>query len=417
MGETLPQVKIARIYIKNGGKAIFFSHGGKFEHFAKEIGCKVVKLSDLAWKKIIEEMKRKGKFEKISFEKLLFKAYKKEIIGPLVEEEIEAFKNTKVKLVVSSFNPTSSISTRVLNIPLVVINSGTAIPPYFEQGSVTFPENYENTFTRILPSSIKNRTARWILLHNKLLVKDFNKVAKKYNIKRFRTLNDILNSNHTFVCDDINFLGIQPTDEFPSENFIGPISGGLLEKQKDILNEDIKIHLERSGKSILLMMGNTCDKQLYLKILDILNQTDYNVIAVYTTIEKEQLPVIKENILPKQYIESPQLVNRMVDLAIIHGGRGTVYTVAHSGKPAIGMPMYFEHQYNIDNIVRNGAGLRISKKFFKQQDLLKAINTIFTDYDKFLKNAQDLAAKLTKVPGEEKATQRLIEIIEENTAR
>lgn len=394
--------------MKRGGKVIFFSHGGVHEHLAYEIGCKVIKLQKFTWEKIRENID----WEKFAFEELILKPYTKETINSFVEEEIEAFKKAGIKLLVSSFNLTGSISARALNIPLIVLVSGTSIPPFYKSGAVTFPENYENIFTKILPSSFKNQIARYILLNNKLLVKEFNEVAKKYNVRPFKTLNDILMGDHTFVCDDINFLGIQPTKDYPEGNFVGPIFGGLFEKKQDKVDDDIKKHLERPGKSILFMMGTTRDSRMFLKILDKLNQTDYNIIVVYTTIPEERLPKTNDNILLKKFIKTPILVNKMVDLTVIHGGRGTVYTTAYSGKPAIGIPYYSEHQYNIDNIVRNGAGLRVSMKFFKTQDLLNAINTIFSNYDSYLKNAQNLAAKLTSVPGEEKAAQRLIEIIE-----
>ena len=187
MGETLPQVKIAKKYIEKGGEGIFFSHGGKYEHLAKEIGCEVIKLKGLEWRKAMAEVD----IFKIPVEKRQFLAYNKKTIGH-VESEIEEFKKTGVDLVFSSFNPTSSISARALNIPLVVLISGTFISPYFQQGLATFPENYENVFTKILPLSLKNMIIRWILLNNRYLVRDFNKDAEKYNVKRFRTLNDIL---------------------------------------------------------------------------------------------------------------------------------------------------------------------------------------------------------------------------------
>ena len=107
----------------------------------------------------------------------------------------------------------------------------------------------------------------------------------------------------------------------------------------------------------------------------------------------------------------------MVDLAITHGGRGTIYTAAYSGKPVIGIPMHIEQQYNIDCLVRHGAGLRISKKFFKTEDLKQAIDTIFNNYDTFLKKSQELSSKLFKGPMEEKAVQRLVQILEEKNKK
>jgi len=400
MGEILPQLKIAKKYVEKGGKGIFFSHGGGYEYLAEESGFEVVKLKYLGWKKVKIGVNR----EKMPVEKQYLITYNKNTIGELVESEIEAFKKAGIDLVLSSFNPTCSISTRILKIPLVALISGTINSLYYRSGFATFPENYENVFTKLLPASFKKHIIKWMLLNNKFLVKDFNKVAKKYNIRSFRTLNDILGGDHTLLCDDINFLGVKPTKKFPIENFIGPVSMGLSDDQVDELDKDVKKHLERPGRSILFIMGSLSSlpmKKLFIKILDVINQS----------------PKIKENILLKQFIKSPQIVNKMVDLAIIHGGRGTVYNVAYSGKPSIGIPTFIEQQYNIDCLVRNGAGLRISRKFFKPEKLLKAINTIFDNYDKYLKNAQELSKKLSGVTGEEKAVERITEIVDKKVKK
>ena len=76
--------------------------------------------------------------------------------------------------------------------------------------------------------------------------------------------------------------------------------------------------------------------------------------------------------------------------------------------------MFMEHQYNIDNLVRWGSGIRISKRYFKSQELLKAIGKIFDNYEDYQKNAQRLASELTQEPGEEKAVKRIIEILQSN---
>ncbi len=418
VGETLPLIKIAKIYTELGGRVVFFSRNGKYEHLTKEINCELIKLKEISLLKVVDEFRKKVEdVEKIPYEKFIFGPYTSDTISRFVEEEIIAFKKANVKMILCTFNLSASISARVLKIPLVVLISGTITSAYFRSGLASFPENYENIFTKLLPSKLKNTLAKWIYLNNKILVKDFNCVAKKYHIKPFQTLNDILAGDHNLVCDDINFLGIKPDNKYPLENFIGVITGGLFEKQINEVDNDVKKHLERPGRSIFLAMGSSRDKLLFLSILDALNQKDYNVIAVYTTIDKEELPKVKDNILLKKFINQPILVNKMVDLAIIHGGRGTVYNAAYSGKPVIGIPMFIEQQHNINNLLRRGVGLRLSKKFFKKEDLLNAIETIFSDYNKYLKNSQDLANSLTKQSGEKKAVKRIIDIVREQNIR
>ncbi len=414
MGETIPLIKIAKSYMDIGGKAVFFSHWGEYEYLAEDIGCRIVRLND-----ILEGLSDEGKemFKGgASLSKTIINLYSKENTEKSVSEEINAFTKTGIDLIVSSFNLTCSISSRAAKIPSVVIASGTTIPLYYESGLLTFPDGMENFFTKRIPSSIKNEIAKWLLLKNKMLVRNFNKIAKKYQVQLFKYFNDIVLGDHTLVCDDINFLGINPSEQFPIENFIGPIIGGaIFQGQKKKIYSDIENHLKRPGKSIVMIMGSTGVKNLFLKIVEALNQTNYNVIAVYTNLlDKNSLPKTNENILFKEYVPFYE-VSKLVDLAIIHGGRGTVYELAYSGKPAIGIPLFLEHQGNIDNLVRNNSAIRLSEKFFKPEELLESINKIFSDYNNYyLKNAQKLAKKLQKESGEEKAAKRLVEISQLN---
>ena len=151
LGEVLPQLKIAKKYVEREGKVIFFSHGGWYEHLVVESGFKIVKLKETDW------LKGKGtaKREKMTQEERMYIPYDKNSIEPIVESEINAFKNSGINLLISSFTPTCSISARVLKIPLIILMSGTASSLYYRSGYVTFPENYENVFTKLLPTSFK----------------------------------------------------------------------------------------------------------------------------------------------------------------------------------------------------------------------------------------------------------------------
>jgi UDP:flavonoid glycosyltransferase YjiC (YdhE family) len=410
LGETIPSIKIANEYLNLGGDVVFFSHGGNYEYLVKDIGCKVVKLSGI-WRgylKKAEEMINAGE----SSEKIFVNIYRPEFIRKAVKEEIEEFNKNEIKLVLSNYILTSSISARALKIPLIVVLSGTSIPPYYSSNSCTFPEKNENVFTKIIPKFIKNKFFRWYVINCKYLVKEFNKVAKEYNIKSFRSINDIQLGDYTFVCDDIKFLGLAPSKEFPKENFIGPIyHWNLFKDQQGKIDTIIKNHLNKPGKSIFLSMGSSGDERLFLKIIKILNKTDFNVIVAYSKIlEKNQLPEINENILLTEYVPSVEKVMKLVDLSIIHGGRGTVYTAAYAGKPVIGFFNHIEQQYNIDNLVRHGTAIRLSKKNFNENILLNAVDNIFSNYSVYFDNAKNLASKLTHENSEKKAAQRLIEI-------
>jgi UDP:flavonoid glycosyltransferase YjiC (YdhE family) len=410
MGETLTLVKIAKVYTEDGGKVVFFSHSSEFEYMAKDIGCPVVRLQHFFKKKHedLENSYQKG----MPFEKLLYRWFDTETIENAVKTEIDAFTEYKVDVLVSAFNLTSSISARASKIPLVVVISGVNIPPFFESGYVTFPEDFENVFTRLLPQSLKNRIARWYIIHNKNLTRNFNNVAKKYHLAPFKYFNDLYLGDHTLICDDINFLGIQPTKDFPLNNFIGPIVPRSTEdSSRNRLDTDVERHLRRPGRSMVVVMGSEYNyRGLIPELVEALNATPYNVIIVHRNIKDSgMISKADDNILFKEYVPLAALLQK-VDLAMTHGGRGTIYTVAYSGKPAICVPVIVEHQFYIDCLVRAGAGVRLSKRALFSQKLLPTIQTMFDHYPDFLRNAQQLSKKLTKEYGEINAVRRLLEI-------
>ncbi len=231
----------------------------------------------------------------------------------------------------------------------------------------------------------------------------------------FKSKCDLVLGDYTLLCDDINLLGLKPTKEIPLENYIGPIlTDDLFQDQKTQKDDYIKKHLQKPGKSILITMGSQGNKEIFKKIINLLNQTNYKVFALYTSILKEQeLPKVNDNILFIKYVPSVSDLNKKVDLVIIHGGRGTTYTAAYSGKPVIGIPNIHEQQSNIDCLVRNGIAIKLSKKFFNEKMFINSVEHIFTNYDFYLKNAKNLADKLPKPEGDKNAAEMIIKFLNE----
>jgi UDP:flavonoid glycosyltransferase YjiC (YdhE family) len=399
-GDTFPLVKIAKEYIKKGGKVIFFSHGGEYEKMVDEMGCDIVKVEPYYPKET-------------SLYVIVRNLFQGEKLAKAVKEEIKVFKETGIRLLLTSFNLPSSISARVVKIPLIFLFSGTASAPYFESRFASFPEEAEIFPFKILPNFLKIQVFNWYMLNTKRYVRQFNVVAKNYNIPPFKRYLDIIYGDHFFSSDDLGFLGLNPTPDFPAKNFIGPIlSDDFSENYTGDIDTEIINHQKKPGKSILITMGSSGDKKFFLNILKIMNQSNYNIIAIYTNILKEsELPILNDNILLKQYVPSIKKINKLVDLVIMHGGRGTVYTAAYSARPAIGFPMHLEQQFYLDCLVRQGTAIRLSKKNFNNEEFLKSITKIFNNYDFYLNNCQILYNKLEKPEGEKKAVKRILEIL------
>jgi len=402
IGETYPLIKIAKRYQELGGEVILFSHGGDYEYLAKEQGFKIIRIKPIARGPNITRY---------------FMKHSDEDIVKMIKDQTLVYQNTGIRALVQTSSYLDCLLTpSYAKIPLISIISGTIATPYFKANYAAYPDNSENFFTQLIPQFVKNRINNWYALNYKgPITKKFNRIAKKINIStRYRCFQDIVLGDYTLLCDDMEFLGLKPTDDFPAENYIGPILYEDFFESKIKKEEDeVEKHLKRSGKSILLTMGcSFVMKDIFLKILKTLNQTDYNVIAAYTSIlNDDELPKLNDNILLKKFIKDIIILNKRVDLAVIHGGRGTVYNVAYSGKPAIGFPLNGEQQYNLDNLASHGTAMRLSKTFFREEKLLNAIKKIFDNYDTFLKNAKVLTQKLPKPDGDKKAASRILEII------
>jgi len=407
LAETGRAVIIAKRYMELGGDAVFFTHGGEYEYLIKNIGCKIFKLTPYFSEDFVKRIRGIIKGDQKGV--LYTTAYLREAIS----NEIAAYKKAKVQLIVSTHNYSCCISARAAQIPLIGITTG---PGTFY---LSIPDMYENVLTRYIPQFLKIRIFNLFFPKAKDFLNPFNIVAGEYNLKPFKSTYELYNGDVTLATNFLEFINIFPNQqEFPAENYIGIIlleelfkENSAKEKNNE-LEDDILRHLKQSEKSILISMGSSGDKTLFLKILQTLNNTPYRVVAVYSNILKEkELPEVNENILLKKYVTSIAQLHKMVDLAIIHGGQGTVFTAAYAGKPIIGFPMQYEQHLNLEKIVGHGSGFMLSYKYFNKEKLLQAINKIFINYNQFLQNSQKLAQILPKPEGDKKAVQRIMEVL------
>ena len=406
LAETGRAILVAKRYMELGGKAVFFSHGGKYEYLAKDVGYEIVRVNPIYTEESIKKIIKINRGEQRGI------AYNESFLREAVKEEVAAYKKTGVEMVVSFVNIPCSISTRSASIPLVCVSPA---PGKFH---LKIPDSYENSLTRLIPQSLKVPVLNLCFKTSKKFLKPFNAIARENHLKPFKSTMDVVYGDVTLGTNFLEFINVFPNQQlFPDENYVGIISLEELfserfsEEKTKAIEHDIKQHLNKPEKSILLTMGSSGDKHFFLRILHALNKTNYRVIALYASILNEnELPNVNENILLMKFVPSIQKLHKKVDLAIIHGGQGTVYAAAYAGKPIIGFPMQFEQHLNLEKMVGHDVGLMLSRKYSKEKHLLDAIEEIFDNYDVYLKNAQRLAKKLPQPQGDKNAARRIAEI-------
>jgi len=411
LADTGRLVMIAKRYRELGGEGIFFSHGGQHEYLAKENGFSIIRVNPIQSEEEIENfwnLLKDPKLKRSLNQSILSKRWVEEN----VKNEIEAFKQTGIKMLVSTYIPTCSISARVVEIPYVsIVNDMGYI-------NIQAPDIFENFLTRGIPQHLKIRFVNWYFQRTKIFLKPFNKVAKKFQVPIFKRSYHALYGDFTFETNTLEFINIFPNQQrFSTENYIGPILLDELFTKKSPKEEakqieyEIKSHLAGLDRSIFVNLGSVGHEELFLNVIRALNKTNYNIVCLYTKpLDKKELSKLNDKILIKKFVPSIENIHRMVDLSIIHGGQGTAYAAAYAGKPIIGIPAQVEQHRNIEKIVGHGSGLILSKKYFSKEKLLTSINEVFSNYRKFLFNAQNLANKLPPPEGDKNAAKRIIEI-------
>lgn len=413
LAETSRMVNIAR-ELKALGRhdVIFFSHGGAYESLAEKDGFPIVRVEPTYTEADIDRFWRYDTMESMVGDIFPYPFLKDQVV-----HEIEAFREAQVSMVVTGFHLPCDLSARASHLPLVWVIPATCVPVYFEAGLATYPDALERRVLRVVPESFKNRAYNWGIRHFNAWVGPFTKVAKDLGIAPVaRSTLDLWQGDVTLLSDLREFVGLEPTDAAPAENFVGPLLGNL-----DLpLEPEIEAHLKKSERSIYFAMGSSGQKELFLRILQALSGTDFPVVAAHTTIvDASELPPLSSNMLVRKLVPA-ESVSKLAALSIIHGGQGTVYTAAYSGRPAIGIPMQFEQQYNLDCLVRHGCGLRLSKTLFREKDLLQAIGEIFDHYPAYRERALALAGTLRALPkadGAKVAARRIAEISAGNARR
>src|SRR5690606_18065034 len=84
-------------------------------------------------------------------------------------------------------------------------------------------------------------------------------------------------------------------------------------------------------------------------------------------------------------------VNPLAEVAVIHGGEGTVQTACASGTPFVGIGLQPEQDWNIEFMARQGTAVRIPKDGVTRDQLHQAIEHLRLE-PQVRRRAQDIQA-------------------------
>ncbi len=401
LGDFTRALETAKEMRDSGVQIKFFNHGGIHNKWITDAGIDSEDLvPELTWQQheIIMDINR----------------YKAKVGTPLpiskeewiamVESDLQAFDDYKPNGVYAGLNLSCMISVPYAKIPMVTQVPTVNCPAFIQKGLYNMPNTMERNFlTRyILPGFLKRSIMKRVLLSDsaKNSLISFNEARNYYGLKPIYNITELVRGDITLLPDLPILSGLPEKELTPGYYYTGPIFA----KFDTPVNESIRKVFSRPGLNIFCSLGSSGFPEILKQVISILRKDDgFNVVCSTTTIlNPEDLGKNTENFYACRFMPS-HLVNEMADIAITHGGQGTIQTAVWAGTPVVGIGFQAEQQANIDGIALEGMAIRIPLYDVKQDKLLRAIRKVSTEG--YRKNAERLKNIVRQTDGAKKSVE------------
>lgn len=339
--------------------------------------------------------------------------YTADELEAFVLSEIEFLQREDVEVLLTGFNLSLGLSARKAGASYCVTHLGSWSPLIFER-KMQAPYNYiTERIPSFVPQSWLRKIVNWIYLNSKMLIKPFNVVARKLDIEPIHSTLDLFMGDITIVTEAPEILGITKDDlegwvpkkpdlfhDSPRLRYAGPMYAKLFGG----VPEDLQRFLKADIPKIYVALTST--REDYLReLVTALIDLDVQLIIVST---EHNLVLEHEHIYTLDHLPS-HLIMPMVDLAVIHGGQGSVQTAVASGTPIIGFPLQTEQMFNLELIQQHGAGINLPLQHLGRPEMVRAaVLTVLGDVS-YKKNMEKLRVLQEKYDGPREVARILME--------
>ena len=235
----------------------------------------------------------------------------------------------------------------------------------------------------------------------------FNRAAKRFGVPPARNLMDIIRGDLNLLADIPELTGL-PAEKLGDDFcYVGPVFARLPEP----VPEDVVRVFSQDGLNIFCAMGSSgTPKELHAAV-NALRKSGHNaVIATTSILDPAELGELPENIYATRYVPAPE-VNEMADIALVHGGQGTVQTACWAGTPVIGVGLQFEQVANIEMLVQAGMGINIHLRDYTEERIQAEIEHVAA-HPSYTENAKRIQAIIRKTNGAMNAANEIFRFLE-----
>lgn len=375
LAETTRAIEIAK-KCRRTFEVVFISYGGTYEYLIKHEGFSVETLHPLLTTEKIKHVNlvdRGGKFAP------MFSTGEIEL---QVRSELQLLRRLNPVAVICTYNYSTCLACHIAGVKLILVTQSTwLISQYFKLQQARHIDEINFYPILLLPRAVRLVISLWLYKTFTYLffVRPHNQVMRKFGYEPFTGIEDLWRGDYNLLAEPEDFC---PGITVPANHyFIGPLLGYLEAPIPDAVRR-----IPAGKKVIYLAMGSSGQRQVLMKLLKILSGTEYIVIAPIRRLLNELDVKTGDNIIITDLLPALK-VNKIADLALIHGGIGTVLTSALAGKPVIGIAMQPEQEANLDCLVSKGCAVRIRRNEITRSRILSTIQTLLENPE-WLANAQ-----------------------------
>ena len=396
LAETSRMVEIAKAVVRDVTASHvfdvhFISDGGEFESMIERHGFGLTRMEPRLTPEKIEHIARVDRGEEFTA------AFTDAEMVERVKNEVAVLNMLKPVAAITGSYPSIPVTCRVLKVPLVWVVQSTWLPDFFEHGA--------GMTDHLGPAFVKAAVDRCVLAFINFWIRHgflntVNRTAKRFGVPGYASIFEYWRGDITLVAEPPGFSNATLP---PNHFFTGP----LVPVDEFALPKEVAA-LPRDKPLIYFAMGSSGTPEIVARLIESFAGKPYRVIApVKFQLARVPGVHIPSNVLVTDWLPALQ-VNRMADLAVIHGGVGTVMTAALAGKPVVGVGMQMEQVANLACLERLGFAVRVSKSKNPSAKVQKAIERLLHDDAAKAKGAL-FANRIAAWDGPKLATRQLVE--------
>lgn len=322
-----------------------------------------------------------------------------------IRDCVRVLKEFKPHVIVHGLQPDATVAAQILGIPDVQYGPIPIDKDYVNRHLLTdLPDALSNWFTNLWPRFLRVSVLHWMLRQQQKKPSLVYKAAIEcgWKPKKHDDWNVYNSATRYLVTDLPSFYS---SADLPSNvRIIGPLfAAAAAAETVDDLPPEVQRVMELSLNNkpkVLVTMGSTGTKAHLTEAVQAVCSGDMCAVVALPpnrcTIREilksidTQLPetvVLTESFLPARQLAS------WADVVVSHGGQGTVQTALASGTPIVGIGLQFEQEWNLENVVKHGAGIRLPKRQWHAKRIRKAIQTVMAN-ESYRWKAEEIAKEI-----------------------